>query len=73
MRKYGLKMNPLKCMFGVSASKFLGFIVDEHRIEIDPKKVEAINKLGESACKMDVQRLLVKINYLSRFISNLAG
>jgi hypothetical protein len=23
MRRYGLKMNPLKCAFGVSASKFL--------------------------------------------------
>jgi hypothetical protein len=27
MRRYGLKMNPLKCAFGVSAGKFLGFIV----------------------------------------------
>ena len=24
MRQYGLKMNPLKCAFGVSAGKFLG-------------------------------------------------
>ena len=24
MRHYGLKMNPLKCAFGVSAGKFLG-------------------------------------------------
>jgi hypothetical protein len=42
MRKYGLKMNPLKCVFGVSAWRFLGFIEHEHGIEIDPKKVEAI-------------------------------
>jgi hypothetical protein len=27
MQKYSLKMNPLKCAFGVSARKFLGFIV----------------------------------------------
>ena len=26
MHQYGLKMNPLKCAFGVSARKFLGFI-----------------------------------------------
>jgi hypothetical protein len=32
MRSYGLKMNPLKCMFGISACKFLGFIVYEHGI-----------------------------------------
>jgi hypothetical protein len=27
MCQYGLKMNPLKCVFGVSAGKFLGFII----------------------------------------------
>jgi hypothetical protein len=25
IRQYGLKMNPLKCAFGVSAGKFFGF------------------------------------------------
>jgi hypothetical protein len=39
MRQYGLKMNPLKCAFDVSAGKFFGFIIHEHDIEIDPKKV----------------------------------
>jgi hypothetical protein len=72
MRKYGLKMNPLKCVFGVSAGRFLDFIVHEHGIEIDPKKVEAIGKLEEPTCKRDVHKLLGKINYLRRFISNLA-
>jgi hypothetical protein len=27
MRRYGLKMNLLKCVFGVSAGKFLGYII----------------------------------------------
>jgi hypothetical protein len=45
MRRYGLKMNPLKCAFGVSAGKFLGFIIHEHDIEIDPTKIESINKM----------------------------
>jgi hypothetical protein len=35
MRQYGLKMNPRKCAFGVSARKFLRFIIHEHGIEID--------------------------------------
>jgi hypothetical protein len=42
---YGLKMNPLKCVSGVSAGKFLGFISHEHGIEIDPTKIESINKV----------------------------
>jgi hypothetical protein len=40
MRRYGLKMNPLKCAFGVSAGKFLGFIIHDKGIEIDPKRIE---------------------------------
>jgi hypothetical protein len=73
MRKYNLKMNPLKFAFGVSAGWFLGFIVREGGIEIDPKKVESIEKLAELTCKWDVQKLLGKVNYLRRFIMNLAG
>jgi hypothetical protein len=45
MRRYMLKMNPLKCVFGLSADKFLGFIIHEHGIEIFPTKKESINKM----------------------------
>jgi hypothetical protein len=45
MRRYGLKINSLKCVFGVSTGKFLGFIIYEHGIEIDPKKIESIQKV----------------------------
>jgi len=33
-RKHGLKMNPSKCVFGVSAGEFLGFMVHESGIEV---------------------------------------
>jgi hypothetical protein len=32
MKKYGLQMNPLKCAFGVTSGRFLGFVVHEHCI-----------------------------------------
>jgi hypothetical protein len=64
MKKYGLWMNLLKCAFGVTSGRFLGFIVHEHGIQIDPKKIESIGKIGEPVCKKDVQKLLGKINYL---------
>jgi hypothetical protein len=66
-------MNLLKCAFDVTAGRFLGFIVHEKGIQTDPKKVESIKNLEEPTCKRDVQKLLGKINYLRRFISNLAG
>jgi hypothetical protein len=73
MCKYGLRMNPLKCAFSVTAGCFLGFVVHEQGIHIDPKKVESISKIGEPTCKRDVQKLLGQINYLRWFISNLVG
>jgi hypothetical protein len=40
----------------------MGFIVHEHGIQIVPKKIESIRKIGEPVCKKDVQKLLGKIN-----------
>lgn len=45
MRQYGLKMNPFKCAFGVSAEKLLGFIIHHKGIENDPKRTETIKKV----------------------------
>jgi hypothetical protein len=73
MRRYGLKMNPRKYAFGVLAGKFLGFIIHEHGIEIDPDQIKSIQNMGPPTCKVEVQTFLSKINYLRRFISNLAG
>jgi hypothetical protein len=73
VRWYLLKMNPLKCAFGVSANKFLGFIIHEHGIEIDPMKIGSINKMQLPQCKNDMQKFLGKLNYLMWFIFNLSG
>jgi hypothetical protein len=64
MRRFGLKMNPLKYAFGVSADKFLGFIIHENSIEIDPKKIEYIQKVQAPTCKRDVQKFIGKVNFL---------
>jgi len=42
LRKCQLKMNPLKCAFGVMSGKFLGFVVRHRGIEISQAKVRAI-------------------------------
>jgi hypothetical protein len=42
LRKYKLKMNAMKCAFGVYSEKILIFIVTKHGIQVDPTKVKAI-------------------------------
>ena len=45
LRSYNIKLNPSKCMFGVTAGKFLGFMVSQRGIEVNPEKVRAILEL----------------------------
>jgi hypothetical protein len=44
-------MNSLKCAFGVTLGRFLGFVVHEHGIQIDPKKIESIGNIGEPCAR----------------------
>ena len=41
-RPFKLRMNPLKCAFGVSAKKFLGFLVHSKGIDVNPAKATTI-------------------------------
>ncbi|KAI5393297.1 hypothetical protein KIW84_060424 [Lathyrus oleraceus] len=70
---FGLKMNPLKCAFGVQAGDFLGFVVHKKGIEINENKAKAIMEAKAPSTKKGLQSLLGKINFLIRFISNLSG
>ena len=71
LRKYKMKLNPTKCVFGVPAGKLLGFIVSERGIEESPEKIKAINNLQKPTCLKDVQKLTGCVAALSRFISRL--
>lgn len=42
MQHHKLKLNPLKCAFGVKAGNFLGFLVHQRDIEVDKNKARAI-------------------------------
>ncbi|CAN6691091.1 unnamed protein product [Malus baccata var. baccata] len=73
MRIHKLKMNPKKCAFGVRAGNFLGFLVHQRGVEVDKNKSRAILESPPPTNKVQLQRLLGKINFLRRFIANLAG
>ncbi|KAA3481527.1 reverse transcriptase [Gossypium australe] len=45
LRKFQLKLNPAKYIFGARSGKLLGFVVSEKGIEIDLDKVKAIQEL----------------------------
>ena len=45
IKKFQLKLNPVKCTFGATSEKLLAFVVSKKGIEIDPDKVQAIQDL----------------------------
>ena len=69
LRNYNMKMNPAKCAFGVSAGKFLGFIVNHRGIEANPDKIKAVLDMPSHSSIKEVQRLTGRIVALSRFVS----
>ena len=42
LKEYNMKFNPAKCAFGVSAGKFLGFIVNNRGIEVNSDKIKVV-------------------------------
>jgi hypothetical protein len=72
-RLYKLKMNPLKCAFGVSAGKFLGFLVHQRGIDVDPAKASAIATMKPPTTPKELKSFLGKLSYIRRFIPSLAA
>jgi hypothetical protein len=66
-------MNLLKCIFGLSSGKFIGFIVRHWGIEIDQSKIDDILKMLEPRNIHELKSLHGKLAYIYRFFSNLAG
>ena len=68
---YKLQLNPKKCTFGVTSGKLLGFMVSQRRIEVDPEKIKAIVEMKPLRIRKEIQRILGRIQYISRFIAQL--
>lgn len=64
LRKYQLKMNPLKCAFAVQSGVFLGFIVRRRGIEIQPKSIKAILKMPPPHNLEKLRSLQGKLAYI---------
>jgi len=55
--KYRLKLNPEKCIFGVEAGKFLGFMLIERGIEANPDKCATIIAMRSPTSVKEVEQL----------------
>ena len=69
LRLYDMKLNPSKCVFVVALGKFLGFMVSQHEVEVNPDKVRAIMEMAPPKNIKEVQSLNGRVVALNRFVS----
>ena len=72
-RLHNLKLQLKKCRYFMKELPWLGHIIGEGVIKVDPAKVEAIVNMPEPSGKADLVRLLGMATYLDKFCENLAA
>ena len=65
---YSMKLNLSKCAFGVTAGKFIGSMVSQRGIEVNPDKIWAIMEMAPPRNVKEVQNLNGKVAALNRFV-----
>ena len=72
LRQHKLRLNAEKCAFGEGASKFLGNLITNRGIEVNPDQIEAMKCLKPPSNPEEVQILTEMLAALNRFISKFA-
>ena len=67
-RRYKLHMNPLKCAFRAIVGKFLGFLIHQKGINMDPLKVKAIVTIKPPTSINELKSFIGNLSYIRRFI-----
>ncbi|KAL5794536.1 hypothetical protein ACOSP7_003130 [Xanthoceras sorbifolium] len=68
LKAYQMKLNPLKCAFGVAFRKFLDFTVNHRGIEANPEKIKALCDIQSPTKPKHLQSLNRQVAALSCFI-----
>jgi len=71
LKKYQVRLNPKKCVFGVTSGKLLGYIVSCRGIEVDPVKFKAIVEMPPPKNLKALSSLQGRLQSIRWFISQL--
>ena len=69
LQQHKLRLNVEKCVFSVGAGKFLGYLITNQGIEINPDQIDAVRRLNPPSNPKEVQKLTGMLAVLNRFIS----
>lgn len=65
---YNMRLNLSKYSFGVTAGNFLGFMVSQRGIEVNPDKIRTIIEMAPPRNVKEVQSLNGKVAVLNKFV-----
>lgn len=68
----GLTVNQEKCEFVKSQLKYLGYVIDQNGLRVDPDKVAAVMDFPTPTKVKEVRRLLGLASWYRRFVPNFA-
>ncbi|XP_062541036.1 uncharacterized protein K02A2.6-like [Armigeres subalbatus] len=72
LKEWNVILNESKCIYGVTEMKVLGHVLSADGIKPDTDKLESIRRFREPKSAEEVRSFLGLVNYLSKFIPNLA-
>ena len=72
VRESCLELNKSKCQFCKNSIVFLGHIISSEGIRADHSKTDSVTKMSVPESFTELQRFLGMVNYLGKFIPNLA-
>jgi hypothetical protein len=68
LRQHKLYANLEKCSFGMNKVQYLGYIVDEHGVHVDPAKIQVIHDWPAPTTLTELQSFLGLANFYRRFM-----
>jgi transposase InsO family protein len=71
-KELGIKLNKEKLQLRTNCVKFLGHIISDKGLQADPEKVQCIQQMAAPTDPSEVRRFLGMIQYLARFMPDLA-
>ena len=72
LRDAKLTLKPSKCKFGVDKIMFLGHILSENGVQVDPSKTEKVKNFPIPKTQKELRGFLSLCNYYRRFVLNYA-
>ena len=70
--KAGLKVNHKKCVFGVVEFLFLGYVVRQGALALDPMKVNAVAKWPRPSSPHEIQQFMGLCGFYRKFVKGFA-